>query len=299
MTSQPDDRYPSRKVDEPQIIERAEPVVWGSVEDGPLSQAQLDDFAANGMLQLHDTFTEDEVAEMLADLRRMADDADLKRDAETIQDPDTGDLRSIFDVHEHSELFDEVIRDERTAGAARQILGSDVYLHQTRINDKPGYGGSGFEWHSDFETWHTEDGMPVPRALSASILLTDNHTQNGPLLLIPGSQLAFVCTVGSTPEKHWTLSLQEQTVGIPDGALIDQLYRRHGFHVGTGRAGSLILFDSNTLHASNGNVTPDPRSNVFAVYNSVDNALVEPFEGPMQRPEFLGRRDVTPLKPRE
>lgn len=28
---------------------------------------------------------------------------------------------------------------------------------------------------SDFETWHAEDGMPVPRAVSLSIALTDNY----------------------------------------------------------------------------------------------------------------------------
>ncbi len=61
----------------------------------------------------------------------------------------------------------------------------------------------------------------------------------------------------------------------------------------------MVLFDSNTLHASNGNVTPDPRSNVFAVFNSVENALVEPFEAPTRRPDFLARRDVTPLEPNE
>ena len=291
-----DDHYPSRKVDEPTTIERQEPVVWGSADDGPLTQSQLDDFAALGMLQLHDTFTTDEVGEMLDEVRRMADDADLKRDADMIRDPETDELRSIFDCHEHSKVIDEAIRDERVAGAAAQILGSDVYLHQTRVNDKPGYGGSGFEWHSDFETWHTEDGMPTPRCLSASILLTDNHTQNGPLILIPGSQDTFVATVGETPREHWKLSLKEQTVGIPDGAIIEDLYRRHGLHVGTGRAGSMILFDSNTLHASNGNVTPDPRSNVFAVFNSVENALVEPYAAPMRRPEFLGRRDFTPVE---
>lgn len=58
------------------------------------------------------------------------------------------------------------------ARAGRQILGSEVYIHQSRVNYKPGYGGTGFYWHSDFETWHSEDGMPRMRALSVSIALT-------------------------------------------------------------------------------------------------------------------------------
>lgn len=289
------DPYPSRKVDEPQLIERAEPVVHGSPEDGPLTEKQLDAFDRDGLLHLGDVFSADEVHAMLDELARMKDDTDVHGAEGTIRDPDTGDVRSIFSVQGHSDLIDKVIRDERTAGAAQQILGSDVYLHHTRVNDKPGFGGSGFNWHSDFETWHTEDGMPTPRCVSASILLTDNHSQNGPLLLIPGSQRTFVACAGSTPEYNWRTSLKNQVAGVPDTDLIAQLHDQHGLHVSTGAAGSMILFDSNTLHASNGNVTPDRRSNVFAVYNSVDNALVEPFEAPMRRPGFLGSRDFTPL----
>lgn len=290
-----DDRYPSRKVDEPTLVEREEPVVWGSAEDGPLTADQLADFDRDGFLQLPNLFSADEVHGMLDELRRLQD-APAVREAEgTISDPDTGDIRSVFTVQDHSDLFDKVIRDDRTAGAARQILGSEVYLHHTRVNDKPGFGGSGFNWHSDFETWHTEDGMPGMRCVSASILLTDNHSQNGPLLLIPGSQRTFIACVGATPERNWEQSLKNQVAGVPDEELIARMHTEHGLHVGTGEAGTVIFFECNTLHASNGNVTKDRRSNVFAVYNSVENALVEPFEAPTPRPAFLANRDATPL----
>ncbi len=43
----------------------------------------------------------------------------------------------------------------------------------------PGFTGSGFYWHSDFETWHAEDGMPSMRAVSCSIALTENFAYNG------------------------------------------------------------------------------------------------------------------------
>ena len=38
----------------------------------------------------------------------------------------------------------------------------------------PGFTGSGFSWHSDFETWHAEDGMPSIRTVSCSIPLMEN-----------------------------------------------------------------------------------------------------------------------------
>jgi ectoine hydroxylase len=49
------------------------------------------------------------------------------------------------------------------------------------------------------------------------------------------------------------------------------------------------------MHGSNGNITPFARRNVFLVYNSVENALVEPFAAPGRRPEFIAARTFTPV----
>ncbi|MFQ5599830.1 MAG: ectoine hydroxylase, partial [Candidatus Krumholzibacteriia bacterium] len=57
----------------------------------------------------------------------------------------------------------------------------------------------------------------------------------------------------------------------------------------------VVFFDCNAMHGSNGNITPYPRSNVFFVYNSVENALVEPFGGLEPRPEYIASRDFRPI----
>src|SRR5690606_18676180 len=111
---------------------------------------------------------------------------------------------------------------------ARQILGGEVYLHQSRANLKPGFKGKEFYWHSDFETWHTEDGMPRMRALSVSIALTENYPFNGPLMLIPGSHKTFVACVGRTPENHYKQSLKRQELGTPDRESLKRLADRGG-----------------------------------------------------------------------
>ena len=58
----------------------------------------------------------------------------------------------MFAIHKDNELFARVAADERTAGIARFILGGDLYVHQSRMNFKPGFTGKEFYWHSDFET---------------------------------------------------------------------------------------------------------------------------------------------------
>lgn len=50
------------------------------------------------------------------------------------------------------------------------------------------------------------------------------------------------------------------------------------------------------MHGSGDNITPYPRSNVFIVFNSVENEAVEPFAAPVRRPEYIGARDFTPVK---
>ena len=65
----------------------------------------------------------------------------------------------------------------------------------------------------------------------------------------------------------------------------------------TGKAGSVVFFDCNTLHGSNSNTTPYPCSNVFFVYNSIENQLVEPKAGLKPRPEFVAaRQGITALE---
>ncbi|HEX6201052.1 MAG TPA: phytanoyl-CoA dioxygenase family protein, partial [Thermoanaerobaculia bacterium] len=181
---------------------------------------------------------------------------------------------------------------------ARQILADDVYVHQSRVNLKPGLRGNEFYWHSDFETWHVEDGMPRMRAVSCSIALTPNYEFNGPLMLVPGSHQYFLSTVGETPEEHYKESLQKQEIGVPDAEGLEKLIELGGgIEVPKGPAGSVTMFECNTMHGSASNITPFARTNLFVVYNSVDNRLVEPFSGQKPRPEYLGEREtVEPLR---
>ncbi len=291
------DQYPSRKSNEVTLIERHDPVVHGSADDGPLGQDLLDEFDSRGFLQMDDVFSADEVGAMSHELDVMASRPEVRADDACIIEPDSDEVRSIFYVSAFSELLGKVLRDPRVADVARQLLGSDVYLHQSRINYKPGFVGNAFEWHSDFETWHVEDGMPRPRAVSASIALKDNHEQNGPLLIMPGSHWTYVTCVGETPEDHYKESLKQQEYGIPDEKSLTILAERHGIESCKGLAGSVVFFDSNAMHGSNGNITPYPRSNVFAVFNSVENTLVDPFGADQPRPDYIASRDFTPLAP--
>ncbi|MFG2883092.1 ectoine hydroxylase [Streptomyces sp. NPDC048297] len=287
------DLYPSRATTEVSTP-RKDPVVWGSPDTpGPIPAADLTSYERDGFLAVDQLITPDEVEVYRRELDRLVADPAIRADERAIVEPRSREIRSVFEVHRISAVFARLVRDERVVGRARQILGSDVYVHQSRINVKPGFGASGFYWHSDFETWHAEDGLPNMRTVSVSIALTENHDTNGGLMIMPGSHRTFLGCAGATPEDNYKKSLQMQDAGTPSDEALTRMAGEHGIRLFTGRAGSATWFDCNCMHGSGDNITPFPRSNVFIVFNSVDNAAVEPFAAPVRRPEFIGARDFT------
>ena len=296
------DAYPTRTQNNAGILARQDPVIYAE-ESAPLVQLDAQQRAAyqeNGFLLKPDLFNQEEVAYLFDAMQTMREKFTHAGRKEVIAEPGSGEVRSIFNVHRLNEIFANLVRDPRVLNVAREILGSEVYIHQSRINYKPGFTGKEFYWHSDFETWHSEDGMPAMRALSCSILLTDNSDCNGPLMLIPGSHHHYVSCMGETPDENYKTSLKKQDVGVPDQILLRYLADMGGIKSCAGKAGSVVFFDCNTMHGSNGNITPYPRSNVFFVYNSIANQLESPKGGLTPRPEFVAAREgIAPLSPQE
>ncbi|MGG1664022.1 ectoine hydroxylase [Brevibacillus sp. NRS-1366] len=287
------DRYPSRINENPSTLKRVDRVVYWSdkTKEGPLTKDTLLSYEKKGYLSLRGFFSPDEVQELRDELTKLWQENRGSTRKEVISEPQSREVRSIFAVHRDNTVFQNLSRHPRLVSVAEQILGSDVYVHQSRINYKHGFTGKEFYWHSDFETWHVEDGMPGMRALSCSISLEENYHYNGPLLLLPGSHQTFISCVGQTPESHYEQSLRKQEYGVPDQENLKRMVEQHGIDTMIGPAGTVVFFDCNTMHGSNGNITPVPRSNVFMVYNSVENRLVAPFSGQEPRPDYIATRD--------
>ena len=292
------DIYPSRQASEPEFLPRQDPVAHGAWRPGaPLTAEQVEQFDREGYLVLEGVFDEAESEVLQKEAGRLLGDPATLDQETVISEPGGTEIRSIFAIHEQSRLMNRLAEDERLAKVASFLLDDEVYLHQTRLNYKPGFQGREFYWHSDFETWHVEDGMPRMRALSVSVLLAENTPNNGPLMIIPGSQRVYVTCVGETPMDHYRSSLKKQEYGVPDELSLAELAHRHGIVAPTGHPGTVILFDCNMMHGSNGNITPFPRSNVFMVYNAGSNRLEAPFGAAKPRPRFIAAREAKPIGP--
>lgn len=287
------DRYPTRLQERSDPIPRQEPTAWGTASQGPLGDDDLQTITNDGYLVRPATVGgADWLPVLRGELERIGAEAD-PTDPRIVREPG-GTIRSVFEPHLLSDVIAEVITLDTVLPVARQLLGSEVYIHQARVNLMPGFTGTGFYWHSDFETWHAEDGMPAMRAVSCSIALTENFPYNGALMVMPGSHQIFYPCVGATPRNNHALSLVKQEIGVPDRATLTEAATRHGIDQVTGPAGTALWFDSNVMHGSGSNITPYPRSNIFLVFNSVDNQLVAPYRAEEPRPSYLAARNAQP-----
>ncbi len=290
------DLYPSR-VERESIIDRVDPTVYSDVSVGEYSMDNISrkEYEDNGYIIFPNIFNEDEVTEMLNELKYMASNEDLIKNEEFITEPQSNELRTIFNQHLFSSLFNKISKDPRILDKVKQLLGSDVYIHHSRINIKPAYKGKSFPWHSDFETWHCEDGLPRCRCLTAWIMLTDNTEFNGPLYLIPGSHKKYISCKGFTPENNYKTSLKKQEYGVPSVNAIKELTKNNDLIGAYGKAGTLVIHDGNVMHGSPDNISPESSTNAFFVFNSVENKPQKPFGASKNRAEFLCLKDFKPL----
>src|SRR3546814_18622603 len=98
---------------------------------------------------------QDRVDELNAQIDSLAADPATRARTEAILEPESEALRSLFEVHDLDGPVGALAGDPILADVARDLLDSDVYVHQTRINLKPGFRGKEFYWHPAFAQWHT------------------------------------------------------------------------------------------------------------------------------------------------
>jgi ectoine hydroxylase len=210
-------------------------------------------------------------------------------------------VRSVYASHLTNGVFRKLSEDPRLVGPAVKILGSEVYIHQFKINAKAAFGGDKWEWHQDYVFWRKEDGMPTARVASVAVFLDQVNEFNGPLLLIPGSHQEDVIDVDGRAEipnayfdsPAWITNLTAQLKYALPREAVTRLVNQYGIVAPKGPAGSVLIFHGNLVHGSVQNISPFERTIVCITYNSVHNTL--PVREKM-RPEFLANRDYTPIK---
>jgi hypothetical protein len=267
-----------------------------------LTDEQIRDYEQEGYLFLSDYYKSAEVAVLKAELQKVFTEDTPKRVLE--KEPNV--VRSVYGSHLTSEVFSILARHPRIVEPARQILGSEVYVYQFKVNAKAAFGGDVWEWHQDYIFWREEDGMPSERVASVAIFLDEVTEFNGPMFLIPGSQTEGVIDGSARPDddlKHyksyedspaWISNLTADLKYSVNRDAVAYLVDKYGIVAPKGPAGSALFFHGNTVHASSNNISPYDRAVVIVTFNSVENA---PALRENPRPDFLVNRDETPVVP--
>jgi len=277
-----------------QLQPRHTPVVWGN-RPGPLDENELRQFSEAGFLllpKLQMKLDRELFNDCVAGCREL-------RDSPTegvVRESSTEHVRTVFNAHGRLECFKRFASQEFLVSAAKQILDSDIYIHQTHINYKAAFFGEHYFWHQDYAFWMNEDGMPSIRALGVGLFVTEMSAVNGPLIVIPGSHRWVV------PKQMRSLGNFSNTAGVKNS---DETLSAHGLLTPSelammcehsqpeailGPEASVLLFDPNIAHASPDNLGPTERILALLFYNSTNNTLKNP-----SRPEYIASRDYQPL----
>lgn len=245
----------------------------------------------DGFLLLENVFSPEEVRLMTTELAVLLEDDGPRKVSES-----NGEVRSYYGAHQVNDLYNKICCMEKLVEPVQQILDSEVYVHQTKINFKKAMRGNWWEWHQDYPYWQIEDGMTSPRVVSVMLYLDDVTEFNGPLLVVPGSHKHGVVNfadkngVKSEQEASWTGANLKYT--IPQ-SILQEAFIQDNIVSTTAKAGSVLFFHGNIFHASNCNMSPFDRKTYIITYNSVENIVAG---GQSERPEFLSERNCEPLK---
>jgi ectoine hydroxylase len=255
-----------------------------------LNADQRRTYEEQGFLLLTDWFTASESDALLAETARLSGEDMPQR----ILEADGETVRSVYWVHGLSDLFGRLVRDRRSVEPARDLLGGDVYVYQTQLNPKAPLRGDSWEWHQDYVFWARDDGMPRPDALNVAVFLDDVTEFNGPMFLIPGSHREARSDDTATVAEGWANTLTADLRHKVELPALARMVGSRGIASARGPKGTVLVFDSRLLHASQPNLTPFPRTVLFIRYASVDNVL-RPVPEP--RPEWLACRNPEAVRP--
>ena len=252
----------------------------------PLSDEQVAQYRTQGWIVIPDVFSAEEVAVL-----GNAAVGVLERPGPEVGREEDGSPAICWGMH----LFDDRLRDLTKHPAlvqpAKQLLDSDIFVHQSRINMKQ-TNGSIVAWHQDFGTYHRVDGVPEPRGIMMAVFVDDVTNANAPLLAVPGSHregLVSTAVVDPTSNDHEQVSKYRYDI-TPE--TMARLVDEYGLGVITATAGSVLLMDMTVVHGSSVNITPLRRLLLYINVCPVDNRG-ESYE----RPEYYAARDFSPIEP--
>jgi len=264
-----------------------------------LTVAQIQKYEECGWLFIPAFLSQQEIAIIQAEISALT----FSDTPGSLLEEDGSTIRALHGCHTNSTILRYLTMHPKLLEPSKQLLNSEVYVHQFKVNLKSAFSGDRWQWHQDFVFWHKEDGMPAPRAINVVLFLNEVSEFNGPVCLIPCSHQYGILS-DEVPQKlnsddvpsDWSVNFSANLRFTVSNSIVTRLVSKQGIVAPKGPIGSLLFFHSNLVHGSAPNISPYERNLIITTYNSVEN-IPQPLTSARRRPEFLVSRDYTPLKP--
>ncbi len=251
-----------------------------------LNPQQVKEYADKGYVTVKGLMNDTEL-QVLAEAMQQV----ISTDGPQVMRERDGKPHVVYGMHLINERFDALARHPKIVGMAEQLLGKQIYVHQSRVNAKQ-TGGAIVDWHQDFGTYHRVDGVPRPDGIMIAIFLDDCTDCNAPLMAVPGSQTEGVVSEArvndQAEDKDHAAKYRYDITGETMARIID----KHGIETITGPKGSVVFMNMQVVHGSTVNITPLRRVILYLNVCTVDNRG-EAF----RRPEYLAARNFDPIQP--
>ncbi len=154
-----------------------------------LSPDQIESYDANGYLVLENQIPPEWISKIRSEIARFEAEAagmtvsNDRLDLEDTHTPENPRLRRIKLPHTISDVVKDLMHSDHVLAPARDLVGPNLRLHTTKLNMKSAGYGAAVEWHQDYAFYpHTNDDI-----LAIGVLIDDMASENGPLMVYPGS----------------------------------------------------------------------------------------------------------------
>ena len=254
-----------------------------------ISSAQLEKYDNDGYVVVEDVLESstlkrlrdvtDEVVASAAELTTHSEALDL----EESHTPENPRVRRIKRPHLVHDFYLKLARHPNILSALTPILGYDIRLHGGgKVNMKSAGYGAAVEWHQDWAFYpHTNQDV-----LAVGILLDDMTSENGPVLMVPGTHKGPLHNHHSDGAFCGAIDQQETKLDISTAQEVHA------------KAGSISIHHARLVHGSSMNRSNDQRRILFFEFTAAD---AWPLLGIGNIEEFNGRivQGHATIKPRQ
>ena len=218
-----------------------------------LTQEQIDRYHQDGFLVVPDVF---DLAELQPLLTACEENPELWS-AESAYRMSNGHFNRIMFYSHLSDSFLGVMpRMARVIDNVEAILGEECYHFHSKLVRKEAHNKGNVDWHQGYGTWY-HYGCMFPTQVTCGIAITDNNKENGCMQVIKKS--------------HEMGRLNHLRIGDTDAAdpeIIQQATKKLEVVDCEMKAGSILFFHANMLHASTPNYTDKIRVILHCTYNT-------------------------------